>query len=498
MNIIKPYVVLKESNCSSAANLDIEWEYSDDDGATWNLIAGATALEYDPPVITADRLYRRNLRETGCTTWYSSNEVEAALCVVADPCDTSTNPFPNVIASPAVSCPLSDPGNIADISSPQPDCNQVIDHEIDAGLTNWSLVNTSPATSTISMDNTGQLSGPNSLFLEQLTTSNIWRTTLQHPVEVEAGKTYDITFEARASSSRGMRIYIQLENAPHTEYYNQWVNLTTTAQTYTFSGINPGVTSSDVVFAFKTANSAHDIWFDNIHFEETGCVPSGAVGATYEQEWEYSDDGGVTWTVISGATDLEYDPDVITADRLYRRKIRGVGCPDWVLSNEVEALLCAPVDPCDGVSGGSILEPSVACPSNEPGEIFSDTPATNNCNDLENGEFDNGLSNWASTSAINLSVDNTGLLSGPNSGFVNVSGSSGALYNTTNEFTAGELVEVSFEAYAQSNKTITAVIKQNHSPWLALWTQSVSLTTCLLYTSPSPRDATLSRMPSSA
>ena len=32
----------------------------------------------------------------------------------------------------------------------------------------------------------------------------------------------------------------------------------------------------------------------------------------------------------------------------------------------------------------------------------------------------------------------------------------------------------------------------------ACYTRNVSITTCLLYTSPSPRDATLSRMPSSA
>ena len=50
-----------------------------------------------------------------------------------------------------------------------------------------------------------------------------------------------------------------------------------------------------------------------------------------------------------------------------------------------------------------------------------------------------------------------------------------------------------------------AMIKENHIAWTDNLKNAVEkirlntpLTTCLLYTSPSPRDATLSRMPSSA
>ena len=39
---------------------------------------------------------------------------------------------------------------------------------------------------------------------------------------------------------------------------------------------------------------------------------------------------------------------------------------------------------------------------------------------------------------------------------------------------------------------------RNKKPAGAYWAQTAMIKTCLLYTSPSPRDATLSRMPSSA
>ena len=39
---------------------------------------------------------------------------------------------------------------------------------------------------------------------------------------------------------------------------------------------------------------------------------------------------------------------------------------------------------------------------------------------------------------------------------------------------------------------------QNHLMWVDYKDNKILINTCLLYTSPSPRDATLSRMPSSA
>ena len=56
------------------------------------------------------------------------------------------------------------------------------------------------------------------------------------------------------------------------------------------------------------------------------------------------------------------------------------------------------------------------------------------------------------------------------------------------------------EAWQFMTIAVTEIEKMNHHPeWFNVYNKLViDLMTCLLYTSPSPRDATLSRMPSSA
>ena len=80
--------------------------------------------------------------------------------------------------------------------------------------------------------------------------------------------------------------------------------------------------------------------------------PPASPFVTYEYEWEFSTDNGTTWSLISGGA-LEYDPPVIAEDRLYRRKVRVVGCTVWQLSNEVAIDLC--LDPCDYVTNLSLI-----------------------------------------------------------------------------------------------------------------------------------------------
>ena len=65
-----------------------------------------------------------------------------------------------------------------------------------------------------------------------------------------------------------------------------------------------------------------------------------------------------------------------------------------------------------------------------------------------------------------------------------------------NDLTQAELAK----AVEVSRQTIVSIEGGDYAPsvYLALRLAQVLDTTCLLYTSPSPRDATLSRMPSSA
>ena len=57
-----------------SGTLEYKWQQCTD-GATWQDIAGATAMTYDPGSITVTTKYRRCTRRAGCTTWLNTNFV---------------------------------------------------------------------------------------------------------------------------------------------------------------------------------------------------------------------------------------------------------------------------------------------------------------------------------------------------------------------------------------------------------------------------------------
>ena len=69
----------------------------------------------------------------------------------------------------------------------------------------------------------------------------------------------------------------------------------------------------------------------------------------------------------------------------------------------------------------------------------------------------------------------------------------------THEFKSAELREQYFQAFSQmSEEDISAAVNGDKAQCQMNWANGMSSMSCLLYTSPSPRDRTRSRMPSSA
>ena len=71
--------------------------------------------------------------------------------------------------------------------------------------------------------------------------------------------------------------------------------------------------------------------------------------------------------------------------------------------------------------------------------------------------------------------------------------------NQINTQTKGEIRNSVDETLDQLDNGLIRVCEKNGDDWIVnQWIKKAILLSCLLYTSPSPRDATLSRMPSSA
>ena len=72
--------------------------------------------------------------------------------------------------------------------------------------------------------------------------------------------------------------------------------------------------------------------FDPSAIVETA-APTGGTGA-FQYIWQTSSDNW-SWTTISGATNISYDPTAITTSTFYRRGVRRANCTDYIYANSV-------------------------------------------------------------------------------------------------------------------------------------------------------------------
>ena len=155
----------------------------------------------------------------------------------------------------------------------------------------------------------------------------------------------------------------------------------------------------------------------------------------------------------------------------------------------------------------------------EPPEVLPEPPSVQIDSLLVNGGFEDGTSNWLSCSDASLSVANGRANNGAQA-LSQVTGAclyqefaalAGETYTVScDAFTQGSayssisfnMLDVNFTPLATETSVVTATEYTNYDKSLAAPANTVlgavTLYSCLLYTSPSPRDATLSRMPSSA
>ena len=109
-------------------------------------------------------------------------------------------------------------------------------------------------------------------------TVNPWDSMIgQDDVPFESGQPYTLRFDASATQAVQVRAVVQLAAAPYTSVLNETVSLTTTPQSFSFTG-NSTVTEphGQVSFQAGGATAAYTLCLDNISFVG-GVVPPGGV-----------------------------------------------------------------------------------------------------------------------------------------------------------------------------------------------------------------------------
>jgi len=278
-----------------------------------------------------------------------SADVDGYCVTITPPAVVTCDIDPGSIADPVMDCNTNDPGIINNIQLAEAECNDLLNTEFDNGSANWSIYASNGASATWSVDNGSELSGTNSAYIDITAAStSAWHIEYyQNPVSTSTSETYDLSFEAKADGPRTMYVSIQLRESPWSDFWSTTVNLTTTAQTFSFNDISIPNTSTNMGMMFKMGLSSQNVYLDNIYFGEHDC---GSPTINYKwQKREYSGGSWGSWTDIAGATSSAYNPNVITENTEYRRLAQVAGCATWEISNEVAADLCAVEDCTDGI-----------------------------------------------------------------------------------------------------------------------------------------------------
>ncbi len=251
------------------------------------------------------------------------------------------------IESPDMACPENDPGEITELDAPSY-CNYIYNHQADQGLSGWYFYNHASLTTpgTMTLDNNGEISGKNSVFFDITETgaSPWYQQIIFFNNATEAGETYDISFDAKATGTKTLRVYVQQGESPWTVYHTEDIVINTTANTYTITA-SPTLSNHNTRLTFVPGLDTEDFWLDNIEFKNANCTEP-----TFDYKWECRESDGAggwtAWTEIPGATSATYDPPIQNNHKQYRRLASVGSCDDYSPSNEIQIDVC----PCEVTS----------------------------------------------------------------------------------------------------------------------------------------------------
>lgn len=138
-----------------------------------------------------------------------------------------------------------------------PVVNMVSNGEFDNGTTDWTLQLNNSTTGTMTVATDANMSGTNSLRICPTSAGDAdWNVQVSQTVGIESGKTYEISYLAKADAARTITTAIQEAADPYTIYLGEQVNLTTTSQlfTHTYTATNTDATA--LIKFFLGANTA--------------------------------------------------------------------------------------------------------------------------------------------------------------------------------------------------------------------------------------------------
>ena len=143
--------------------------------------------------------------------------------------------------------------------------NRVVNGEFDSGLNNWYTWVDTGVSASCSVVTNGGLSGTNSARYNITNGgNNASRVQLgQTGVGTISGTRYTLTFRAKASANRSITVAMEQNGGSYTRYMERTFNLTTNAQTFTYT-FTPTVTDPNAVLKFLLGGNNNTVWIDAV------------------------------------------------------------------------------------------------------------------------------------------------------------------------------------------------------------------------------------------
>jgi len=371
-----------------------QWQYSTNGSSGWTNISGATGTTYNPGALTSSRWYRRRVKANSCSGYKYTNTVKVTIY---------SNLNAGSINNAQTLCYNGNPSTLGNSASASgSNGGYVYQWQYSTnGSSGWT--NISGATGTTY--NPGALTS--SLWYRRRVKANscsAYKYTNTVKVTIYSnlsagsinnaqtlcynGNPATLGSSASASGSNGGYVYqwqyssngssgwTDISGATGTTFdpgaltSDRWYRRRVKAN----SCSNYAYTSSVKVTIYSVLNAGSIEGDQILCYNENPTVlgsvssASGSNGG-YIYQWQDSPDNN-NWSDISGATETTYDPEALTSDRWYRRRVKANSCSNYVYTGSVKITIYSEL------SAGSIDGIQSVCHNEDPSMLGSTGVAT--------------------------------------------------------------------------------------------------------------------------
>lgn len=165
----------------------------------------------------------------------------------------------------------------------------IMNGEFDLDLAGWTIQNNSGASGTMQVVTDAAMSGNNALKVcpnTQNPGTDNWHVQVRHSAPIQSGKTYVISFSAKADAARVLDISVQQDEPNYTTHFMKTEDLTESVQDFSYS-FTSTVTDASAKLKFYLGKNATCVYIDKVSMVELsgGTSISENVEVKSDEQW---------------------------------------------------------------------------------------------------------------------------------------------------------------------------------------------------------------------